>query len=365
MRCLAGGALLILGLGVAGLASPAPGPARPEAEAEARVSVVLVGDVMFGRYAGAPEHRAFGLDRPFRHVSTLLRGRDVVVCNLETPITARPLRPPTSGILFRAEPAAARVLREAGFTVAITANNHANDQGAAGVRETLGHLARAGVAAVGSGATAEAAWTPHVVERAGLRVGILAATLLTNYPLEPRGGAVSHVAHVGYATAERVLARHVRALRPRVDFVLVSVHLGKEYRQPVIPYERRLVQRLLDAGADVVLGHHPHILRAVERRRSGRVAFYSLGDFLFDTAPSGSSETALVELELVRSGQRREIRGVRLHPIHRGADRLPAPMPSPVPGAAVARLRGRLLRLGAGLPGRAQLAPCGAALCLE
>jgi poly-gamma-glutamate synthesis protein (capsule biosynthesis protein) len=169
-------------------------------------------------------------------------------------------------------------LRASGFTVLAVANNHAYDQGAAGLAETLEHLRAAGLVAVGAGPTRTEAEAPKIVQARGLKVAFLGFTALFNANLNGRPGEP----WVCPLDPDRAVAA-VRRARGLADAVVVSLHWGVEYSHDPTPRQRELAGRLAEAGADLILGHHPHVLQPVEMiERNGRrtLVAYSLGNFV-------------------------------------------------------------------------------------
>jgi poly-gamma-glutamate synthesis protein (capsule biosynthesis protein) len=311
--------VVLVGLVTAAVrATPRPAGAP---EREVVITMSAVGDVMFGRYNRdkPAKYKPFGLDDPFRHVKHRFKGRDIVTCNLETPITSKLYVTPYNGLTMRAEPKAAEVLRDAGFTMAITANNHAFDQSDQGIRDTIQHLFAAGLGSTGTGLTQEGAFEPWIFTKRGVKVGVLAATLLRNFPPKQR---IGFHGYVEYGKARAEITPRVRKLKEQVDFVVVSLHLGVEYHQQVSGYERRFMADLEAAGADVILGHHPHVLRPFVRTR-GLMIFYSLGNFLFDYGFDNTKLMGIAEVTFAKRGRHREVRSVQFVPVYQDWMRLP------------------------------------------
>ncbi len=303
--------------------SAVPGPRARAKRVEIKISAV--GDVMFGRYNRRRRYRPFGLNQPFARVKSLWSGRDIVLCNLETPISATRYRKPYRNLSFRAPPKAAQMLKAAGFTLAATANNHAWDQGDRGISDTIDHLKQAGIAHAGTGKTRAEAFRPWVFVKQGVRVGVISLTMLRNYPVKER---VGFVAFVHYRRALRDLPKWVAKARQnqklKLDFLIVSLHFGAEYKLDVYRRETKLMTLLHQAGADVVFGHHPHVLRPIERRK-GFVAFYSLGNFLMDFRRKHTGLSGVAEVTLVKQGKRRFIHRVGFVPVWRHWRGLPIP----------------------------------------
>jgi len=277
---------------------------------------------MFGRFRRG-KLSSFGYDRPFRFVRPLLKGNDIATCNLETPITAKTYwTREHSSLVFRAKPRVAKILAQAGFTLIGTANNHCQDQKDQGIVDTIRYLTSAGLAWAGTGRSLQEAWKPYIFEKQGVKVGVLVVTRLVNYEgLRQRFGFLAHLTR---QRVRRELPPKVAALKKHVDFVVVVLHWGEEYHHQVLWRERKLVRLLEAAGCDLLIGAHPHVLRGVERWGK-MVAFYSLGNFLFDFRPGrcGGSGLAHVVFEKSSSGSRIVL--AEFIPVHVARDRLPHP----------------------------------------
>lgn len=210
---------------------------------------------------------------PLEKIAPLFRAADVGFLNLEGPLT-------DAGRWtgqFHGSPTFADALRWAGVTVVSLANNHALDDGEEGLLQTIANVARAGVGSVGAGRDLAAARRPYIVERKGIRIGFL------GYAQEVNGGpdAFAMPGKSGVAALDpRLIQADIRALRDQVDLVVVSLHWGTENHQETEPAQREFAHRVLDAGADAILGHHPHVPRGVEVY-DGKPIFYSFGNLIF------------------------------------------------------------------------------------
>lgn len=272
--------------------------------------VCAVGDVMLGGTAG-PELRQLGYDYPFVHVGPVLRRGHVVFGNLEGPLTRRGQAEQDKKYVFRSPPdKVVPALKAAGFTVFSLANNHSLDYGPDGLADTVAALTDAGIQSAGAGTDSLAARRPAFLNVEGFKVALLAysLTLPENFfagPAKP-GTAFGHEQH---------MRTDVASARQQADIVLVSFHWGQEGRTELRDYQMRLGRAAIDAGADAVLGHHPHILQGVERYKKG-VILYSLGNFVFGSYSKTATRSAIAQLAFSRSESGPVLSAVELVPIN-------------------------------------------------
>lgn len=301
---------------------------------QVRITFAAVGDINFG----TPRSLLQRQSNPLAQVQPLLAGRDVVYGNLETPVTSRPLRnvafpqdchkvecSKTQSeyaywykITFWTAPSTLQILKNAGFTVLGTANNHAMDQGAIGLIETLTHLQTAQLGYTGTGRTFEEAWKPYIFEKQGVKLALLAATTLINLPVEASG---PFVAFVEPQRVLQELTARVQNLKKTVDFVVVALHFGRELEWRTARKEREWIRNLAQAGCDLFIGAHPHVLRGISVHMS-MPAFHSLGNFVFSTNAGDRIETGVVHADFVKNGNQRRIENVVFHPVRTDAGTL-------------------------------------------
>ena len=266
---------MIVGLILAvGLAAPCQRRAPTDT-----LRLAAVGDINLGRRLARERLLSGDTLYPFRAVREWLAA-DITFGNLESPIAPDSSQPSDTSNLFAAPPLAAMALARAGFDIVSTANNHAWDAGQAGVTETMRQLTRAGVRFVGSGFGRDMAEQPVVLERRGWRVAVFAVTRAWNpapYAFYQHAGA-NWIAWGQPAWIYPAIA----ALRAsgRADLIIVSVHGGHEYVDEPPDYLRDFLYGLVDAGADLVLAHHPHVLQPVVWH-AGKPIVQSLGNFVF------------------------------------------------------------------------------------
>jgi poly-gamma-glutamate synthesis protein (capsule biosynthesis protein) len=277
----------------AGVTPAAAVPPEPATRTTAADTLLFgaVGDMMLGSWL-TPLLDSLGVDYPLTAVTPLLARADLLLGNLEAPFLAD-----TTGAVraektytFAVPPRHIGVLTAAGFDVVTLANNHILDFGTAGLDTTRTLLEEAGIAHAGTGPDRGAAHRHVLVERAGRRVAVLAYNHV--FPEEFWAGSdrpgTAHADDAG-------LAREVARAAAEADLVVVTFHWGAEGMETPKDYQRILARIAIDHGADLVVGHHPHVLQPLEWYR-GRLIAYSLGNFVF----ASYSETPTGAVLLVR-----------------------------------------------------------------
>lgn len=246
-------------------------------------SLVAVGDVMVGSRA---RHRTneFGPDYIFECVKPLFRRASIVLGNQEGPIARKAGKLPRNHS-YKVSPRYTRVLRRAGFNVLTLANNHLLDCGREGVRETLVSLAKHGIHAIGVGENETSAHEPAIVRAGEYSVGLL------GYYWNRRTAARKGKPGSAMDTPEHLTA-DIERLRPLVDRLVVTVHWGVPYQREPNFEDREKAHLMVSLGADIVIGHHPHIMQQVEVFQ-GCPIIYSVGNFAFGTGNS-KAESLLV-----------------------------------------------------------------------
>jgi poly-gamma-glutamate synthesis protein (capsule biosynthesis protein) len=264
--------------------------------AEPVVTVAAVGDVQLGRGVGRRVARQ-GVDYPFARVQERIRGADVALLNLECALSAEG-QLIAKRYSFRADPEAAGGLARAGFDLAVLANNHSLDCGRGAFAETRVSLEKYGRRYVGAGENAREAEAPLFLTVNGLRLAVLARTEHGMDGLIYREDAPT-VARLDPET----IVEEVRAARREAEVVIVSLHWGVEYAHEPQEWQRQMAHALIDAGATLVVGHHPHTPQPVERYKTGLIA-YSLGNLVFDPIGEGGRHGLLLTCTLTREGVR-------------------------------------------------------------
>lgn len=268
---------------------------RPGWQGEDTVDLRAVGDIMAGRFV-ARVARARGYTYPLAQIgasgSTPLLLGDVVLGNLESPLTDHPAPLRRGPYRLPAPTDFAEPLAAAGFDLLSLANNHALDAGPDGLQESVRVLTAAGIQPLGAGPDRRAAARPVWQEVDGLRIAFLAFNEVADPEDEPDEGE-----HWGRAWLHEDALESVRQASQQGDLVVVLVHWGQEYEARPSEQQRTRASELLAAGADVIIGAHPHVLQPVEIAARGdhtTLTAYSLGNFLFDQPFSAETSTGAV-----------------------------------------------------------------------
>jgi poly-gamma-glutamate synthesis protein (capsule biosynthesis protein) len=236
--------------------------------------LIFAGDVMFSRAVRREILGRHDSSMPFRKIAPLLQSADIAFVNLESPFSDEgPYH--DGGLVFHAAPEMIEGLQLAGINVASTANNHARDCGPHGVEFTLKWLRSHGIRPVGSAETEKAAHEGTVFARNGVRFGFL------GYTFDQKNGNWKDIDPRIALTDPAVMARDVAELKKHCDVVIVSMHNGIEYQTKPSEAQIKFAHAAIDAGAKLVIGHHPHVVQPMEVYHDGLI-YYSLGNFVFD-----------------------------------------------------------------------------------
>jgi poly-gamma-glutamate capsule biosynthesis protein CapA/YwtB (metallophosphatase superfamily) len=248
----------------------------------------------------------------FSHVHERLKQADLVFGQLEPVLTSRGSPMPQARLAMRSTPNTAAAIREAGFDVISFASNHCMDWGSAGLLDTLDALKANGMQLIGAGMNLTAARAPAFFDKQGTRIAILAYNSILPqgyWATDTQAGCApmrawtvqEQIEHDQPGTPSRVhsfahredlaaLLADVSAAKQQADVVMLSMHWGIHFVPRVIAgYQREVAHAAIDAGVDIVLGHHPHILKGIEVYK-GKPVFYSMGNFAIDPPTAFQSD---------------------------------------------------------------------------
>lgn len=253
----------------------------------------VIGDRQVGTYIDAN-----GGSAALEKMTPFLSDAHVAFVNLESPLSDTGSRDTAKDVTFRGRPALVAGLAAAGIDVVSLANNHALDYGAAALLDTIARLQAAGIAQAGAGADLASARAPALLDTPAGTVAVLAFTdiIPAGFPAGAERAGINPVR----PDRERLLA-DIRESAAAADWVLVSFHWGIEYEGYASGSQRELAHQAVDAGADLVLGHHPHVLQGFELYKDRLIA-YSLGDFVFDHYSRATGEAVVLRVELRPQG---------------------------------------------------------------
>jgi poly-gamma-glutamate capsule biosynthesis protein CapA/YwtB (metallophosphatase superfamily) len=255
------------------------------------VVINAVGDIMLAG-KGTATYENLGYDHPFASVAHELQTADITIGNLEAPITRYGTEFTGKKFRFRTSPKAAEAMQRAGFLVLTLANNHIMDFGAVGLRETLRNLNNASILHTGAGENLNMARKSALVRVGEKRIAFLAYSL--TFP--PEFYARRHRAGTAPGIGS-YFAKDIAKAKSVADHVIVSFHWGAERATGPKPYQITAAYKAINAGADIVIGHHSHVLQGIEFYKGG-VIFYSLGNFAFGSTSPSSDISIIARLTL-------------------------------------------------------------------
>lgn len=257
--------------------------------------ILFMGDVMLARSIGSS---IVAGDNPFKFVQPVLDQHDVQVANIETTIAdASFAQSAAKPYTFNAPLESLSTLKNAGIDVSSLANNHTGDFGREATANTIDQLANAGLVSVGAGKNSAEAFAPKLVESNGINIAFIAVN-----DIELAHTKVSDTVAAGSAYFDKELLgesiRNARVLG--ADFVVVMPHWGIEYSLTASARQQEWGRFMIDEGADLVVGSHPHVVQPTEEYK-GKQIVYSLGNFIFDGMSGEALKGQMVSVELQKS----------------------------------------------------------------
>ena len=262
------------------------------------VSLVAVGDISYSRGVERIVRKQNNINYPFLKIKDYLKNADLVFGNLETPIT-QGLEIPDFEMIFRSNPGTEQALKQTGFPILSLANNHTPDFGEKGLKDTFNFLENAGIKYVGAGQNEQEACQPVYIEKKGIKFAFLAYNDTDVVPVNYE--ASINRAGTAFMRIDK-MTEAVKEAKRKVDIVIVSMHAGIEYAEKPNNSQISFAHAAIDAGADLVIGHHPHVVQTMEKYK-GRYIFYSLGNFVFDQPQSEETKEGLtIKIYFAKNG---------------------------------------------------------------
>jgi poly-gamma-glutamate capsule biosynthesis protein CapA/YwtB (metallophosphatase superfamily) len=274
---------------------PGGGTTKPVAVTVRPLRLAAVGDINLGDQPG-DAIAANGPTYPWQGAGKALRHADITFGNLECAVSTRG-EPFPKEYNFRATPPAlAGLRRNSGIDVLNLANNHVGDYGPVATTDTVRGVERLGMKAVGAGPDLERALAPQVVQRLGLKVAFVGFSEIAPIEFAAAPGRPG----TAWARPDQI-AQAVHAARRKADIVVATFHWGIEKQTLESARQRELADVAVRAGAQVVIGAHPHTLQPV-RRQGAAIVAYSLGNFVFGAQSPETTTTGILELDLTAEG---------------------------------------------------------------
>ncbi len=271
------------------------------------VTLAAVGDIMLSRMVAQKMKTHRDYKYPFLEIAGLTRDADIAFGNLECPIAQGRTIGPTE-MVFRADPESIEGLKYAGFDILSLANNHSFNFGGHGLKDTFQYLDESGIAYVGAGQNKKEAYAPKILEVKGIKIAFLAYA--DNAFTPSYSQAKDNQAGIAFMEISE-MEKAVAIAKSKADLAIVSMHSGTEYTSQPNGKQVAFARAAIDAGADLIIGHHPHTVQKLEKYK-GKYIFYSLGNFVFDQMWSKETKEGLaVKLTLSKDG----VREIELVPV--------------------------------------------------
>lgn len=275
------------------------------------ITLFFVGDIMLDRGVEFMVNKYGEKDWrfPFLEITDDLKTADILFGNLEGPISDKGIKV-GSIYSFRADPEAIEGLSFAGFDILSVANNHIFDYGREAMEDTFLRLKEAGIDYVGGGFNEIEAYSPLIkvirspTSAMGLEKVKVAFLAYTNLGSKYWAAKGDH-SGIAWLTKER-LARDIMEAKNQADIIVISMHFGEEYQSLSTPEQKFFARSAIDSGADLVVGHHPHVIQEIEKYNEGYIA-YSLGNFVFDQGFSKETMRGLLLKVIVADGKIKEV----------------------------------------------------------
>ena len=256
------------------------------------ISIAAVGDIMIGNHT-VEYIEKYGVDYPFNATSKVLSQADIAFANLESPFTNTGTKFEKK-FNFKVPPDYAIGLIKAGFDVVTLANNHILDYGMDGLENTITVLDSIGLDHCGAGLSLAQAQQPAIIERNGFRIAFLGYSMV--FPEEFWANR-----SMGGTNYPYNMEKNIRQADSLADFIVVTFHWGAEGVNFPKDYQKFFAHTAIDCGADLVLGHHPHVLQGLEIYKNRLIA-YSLGNFSFSSYSQRASESMILKVYLTTGG---------------------------------------------------------------
>ncbi len=257
------------------------------------IRLLFGGDVMLD-WGIADMIEKKGYEYPFAGIKDFLQAFDFRFCNLECPISAEGEPHPVKKYIFLAKPDFIESLVYAGFDGVSLANNHTSDFGKTAFINTMTSLSQKGIRFTGAGINVGSAHLPISMDTRGIKYAIFGYSFIAEnetFPTDSTPGIAG--------SSLDLIKEDIRQFRALNDFIIITIHWGFEYSSYPLDEQIETAHAIIDAGADAVIGHHPHIFQGIEIYNN-RPIFYSMGNFIFGSINEDIGDNILAELRLAK-----------------------------------------------------------------
>lgn len=269
-------------------------------------TLIFGGDIMLARTVEQKILAKNDYAQPFRKIYHEFENTDLAFANLESPFLDGGSATPNGSMVFRALPETIEGLNLAGIDIVSLANNHFGNQGIAGERYTIKHLADNNIDYCGAGNDFNEAHEPVIKEVKEIKIGFLGYGY-------PETMYVATADSPGIANMEiEQMKRDIERLSDSADFIIVTMHAGSEYTHTPGKSQIAFARAAIDAGADFVVGHHPHVVQSTEKYKDGYI-IYSLGNLVFDQMWSEPTQQGVVVKVILSEGK---LKSIEFKPVH-------------------------------------------------
>ncbi|MFA6391908.1 MAG: CapA family protein [Patescibacteria group bacterium] len=271
------------------------------------VTIMAVGDIMLSRDVDTKMQKYSDFNYPFLKTAELLKSADITFGNLESPITlGRKIN--TNEMVFRSDPESVEGLQFAGIDLVTLANNHSLNFGKEGLSDTFKYLDESGIGYMGAGKSVKDAFQTYTKEINGISFAFLAysyaSSPVMDYDSEEQEPTIA------FMDFDK-MKQDVSGASETADFVIVSMHDGNEYEFTPDQHQKDFAHAAIESGADLVIGHHPHVVQTMEKYQKGYI-IYSLGNFVFDQMWSQETREGMIaEITFSKEG----ISGLEFFPV--------------------------------------------------
>ncbi|CAH0289663.1 Capsule biosynthesis protein CapA [Peribacillus sp. Bi96] len=296
--------ILLIALGITTWMGQAEDLKTAASKSDQPLTMTMVGDVMMGRNVEEVTEK-HGYDYLFRYMKPYFAASDYVSGNYEHPALKDGVsnyKEADTAIRLNSNKSGVKAVKDAGFSVMTLANNHMMDFEERGLLDTIDEFKNADMDYVGVGSnTADAKASIDYADVNGLRVATLGFTDVYKKDAVPKNDQAG-LLNANPDLLFEMIGKARDAEQGNADLVVVNMHWGQEYSSSATSRQTDLAKAVIDAGADIIIGHHPHVLQSFDVYKDG-IIFYSLGNFIFDQGWTRTKDSAMVQYHLAEDGK--------------------------------------------------------------